>query len=63
VIFEYTAMPHGAPSRPLVDVDIGSTGLLVKGLVDTGAVSTLVGAWVADEAGVELAGAEERPVG
>src|SRR4051794_30285027 len=52
VIFSYTAMPHGAAPRPLVDVGMDDSGLLVKGLVDTGAVSTLFGAWIADETGV-----------
>src|SRR5436309_305933 len=62
LIVGYTAMPLGALPRPLADVEIEDAGLLVKGLVDTGAVNTLFGDWIADETGVDLTGIAAQPV-
>lgn len=62
MILRYTAMPHGAPARPLLDVEVENSGVPVKGLIDTGAVNTLFDRWVAEDAWVDLAEAEERPL-
>lgn len=55
-------MPHGAPSRPLIDVEVDSSGVQVKGLIDTGSVNTLFDRWVAEDAGVDLTDVEARPL-
>lgn len=56
-------MPHGAPPRPLLDVEVAGLEFPVKALVDTGAVNTFFDRWIADEAGIDLVGAPTRSVG
>lgn len=60
MIVPYTPMPFGAPPRPLLDVEISGSGAKVKALVDSGAVNTLFHGWVADDAGIDLSGADVR---
>lgn len=62
MILPYTAMPHGAPSRPLIDIEVDNSGVPIKGLIDTGAVNTLLDRWVAEDAGIDLTESEERPL-
>lgn len=58
----YTPQPHGATPRPLVDVEINHADFAVKGLVDTGAVNTLFGRWVADTVGIDLGGLDPQTI-
>lgn len=51
MIFEYTPMPRGAHSRPLLDVQINSLLQRFSALVDTGSVNTIFDAWIAEFAG------------
>jgi len=63
VIIPYTAQPHGATPRPLLDVTLGEAGFDVKALIDSGAVNTLFDESIADAAGISLEGAEVRELG
>lgn len=55
--------PSGLP-RPALDLDVGgSDGVRVRCLVDSGAVNTLLPAWVADVAGITCTGAPEARLG
>jgi hypothetical protein len=57
VIVPYTELPRAAGNwpRPLLDVSFGDVeDVLVPCLVDSGAVHTLVPAWVAADSGVGL---------
>lgn len=66
MIFRYTELPESTESRPRPLVDLGIAGMetaLVPCLVDSGAVSSLVPAWSAHLAGVDLAAATEQRLG
>lgn len=57
VILPYSALPSGDDwvLRPIVDVVVGPLDeVLVPCLVDSGSVHTLVGAWIADLAGIDV---------
>ncbi len=61
MIIPYTQLPHEAVPRPLADIDVA--GITVKGLVDSGAINTIVHSWIAEAAGVDLNSARERALG
>lgn len=46
--------------RPALDLDVGGDGVRVRCLVDSGAMNTLLPAWVADLTGIDCAGAPAR---
>ncbi len=55
--------PSGWP-RPALDLDVGTDDAVrVRCLVDSGAINTLLPAWVADLAGIDCAGAPETRLG
>lgn len=60
MIVPYTRVHPESPRLPLLDVTLGAGGFAVRGLVDSGAVNTLFETWVADEAGIDLDGTDER---
>jgi hypothetical protein len=62
VIVPYRQLPGSSTARPFVDVLIGRFPFRVSGLVDSGAVHGLFHPDVAIEGGIDLAGAEERPI-
>lgn len=54
--------PSGWP-RPALDLDVGSDGVRVRCLVDSGAMNTLLPGWVADVAGIDCADAPTSTLG
>jgi hypothetical protein len=63
LIVPYTALPGGlnSPPRPLLDVVVGDVeSVRMKCLVDSGAIHTVVPAWAADLAGIDLSGGDVR---
>lgn len=62
MIVPYRQLPGSGVPRPFLDVLIGSSAFRVSGLVDSGAVHGLFHPDVASAAGIDLAGAEERPL-
>lgn len=62
MIIPYRQLPGSTAPRPFVDVLIGPSPFRVSGLVDSGAVHGLFHPDVATEGGIDLAGAEERPI-
>jgi hypothetical protein len=66
MIFRYTELPDstGSKPRPIVDLGIESMEtVLVPCLIDSGALNSLLPAWSADIAGVDLTGIAEEPLG
>ena len=61
MIVRYTELPGGASPRPLLPVAVN--GVEVKALVDSGAVNSVFGRWVAEDAGLDLDAADERNLG
>lgn len=66
VIHEFQALPGGDPDlrRPTVPVAIqGLAYAEQQCLIDTGSVGNRFGSWVAELAGIDLAGLEPEPLG
>lgn len=66
MIFRYTELPDSTESgpRPILDVSLaGMESVLVPCLVDSGAVNSLLPAWSADVAGVDLTGVANKRLG
>lgn len=65
MIVAFTELPDGTGSgpRPLLDVAIADMDeLRFPCLVDSGAMHTLLPRWLADAAGLDLVGAEVKPL-
>ena len=66
MIVRYTELPERTRSepRPIIDIAVADAeAVQVPCLVDSGALNSLLPMWAAEVGGVDLSGAEARPIG
>lgn len=62
MIQPFRSLGHAAAPRPFLDVLVGLGDFRVPGLVDSGAMHVLFHSDVANEANIDLSGAEDLPL-